>query len=127
MFQPGCAQEGGGSPSGPGAGGAAEKRQGPCLVLGTKETPHKQTHRQESARFQGARERNWGRQQGEEDLELGLQGQGTFHLVRQVGKCLTTCRGRGSLSEGLEAGGKSESRELGVLKAPGSRSEKAGR
>ena len=37
------------------------------------------------------------------------------------------CRGRGSLSEGLEAGGKLESRELGVLKAPGSCSEKAGR
>ena len=31
------------------------------------------------------------------------------------------CRGRGSLSKGLEAGGESESRHLGVLQDPWSR------
>lgn len=54
-------------------GGAAEKRQGTCPVLGAAETPHKQTCNQESARFQGRLERNWGRQQREgRDSEVGV-------------------------------------------------------
>ena len=33
-----------------------------CPVLGASETPQKKTHNQESTRFQGGLERNWGRQ-----------------------------------------------------------------
>ena len=57
-------------------------------MLGAAETPHKQTTGRKVQDSRGDWKENRGRQQAEEAFEIGLQGQVTFHLVRQVGKGL---------------------------------------
>lgn len=121
VFQPGCAREGGGSRGGPGSRrGSREETGSPAWCWELKKL-HTNRPTAESARFQGARERNWGETVvGGGGFGAGPPRSGNISLGEAGGKCLTTCRGRGRMSEGLEAGG-NQSPGSWALKAPGSR------